>query len=302
MSHPPYLKQGSVIGICCPASAVAMEKITPAIQVLEEWGFKVKQGKTVGTSHFYFSGTDAERLADLQAMMNDPEVDAILMGRGGYGMSRIIDGLDFSAFLQKPKWICGFSDITVLHSHLQANYNMPCLHSPMCGAFRQETKDAEHIRNFLAALTGGALSYYAPISSYNRKGESSGKLCGGNLSILTHLTGSVSEADMTDKILFIEEIDEYLYHVDRMLLNLKRAGKLEKLKGLIVGYLTDMKDTERPFGQKIEEIIYDKVKEYDYPVCFNFPCGHEDINYTLSLNLQHQLTVDENGGHLELIR
>lgn len=302
MIHPPYLKQGSVIGITCPASAVIQEKVTSAILVLEEWGFKVKQGKTVGTEHFYFSGTDAERLADLQAMMDDIEIDAILMGRGGYGMSRIIDSLDFSKFLQKPKWICGFSDITVLHNHLQANYNMSGLHSPMCGAFKQESKDTEYLKSFLSAITGGTLSYHTTPSPFNRNGDANGILTCGNLAILAHLTGSVSEVDTTGKILFIEDIGEYLYNMDRMMLNLKRAGKLDKLKGLIVGHLTDMQDTERPFGQSIQEIIYDKVKEYDYPVCFNFPCGHEDINYTLTLNMPHKLIVNETGGHLELIR
>ncbi len=302
MNHPQYLKQGSVIGITCPASAIVQEKVTSAIQVLQDWGFKVKPGRTVGTEHFYFSGTDAERLADLQAMMDDPTLDAILMGRGGYGMSRIIDGLDFTAFLQKPKWICGFSDITILHNHLQANYNIPGLHSPMCGAFRPETKDADHIKNFFSAISGERLSYHTKASPFNRKGEASGILTGGNVAILAHLTGSVSEVDTTGKILFIEDIGEVLYNMDRMMLNLKRAGKLDKLKGLIVGYLTDMQDTERPFGQSIQQIIYDKVKEYDYPVCFNFPCGHEEVNYTLTLNMPHKLIVDETGGHLELMR
>lgn len=300
MNHPPYLKPGSVIGITCPAGYVSQERVLPAINILQEWGFRVKIGKTVGTEHFYFSGDDAARLADLQAMLDDTEPDAILMGRGGYGMSRIIDALDFTAFLQKPKWICGFSDITILHNHLQAKYNMPSFHSPMCGAFKPETKEADHIKNFRAAISGQALSYQTSPSSFNRKGAAEGILTGGNLAILAHLTGSVSEVDTTDKILFIEDIGEYLYNADRLLLNLKRAGKLDKIKALIVGGFTEMQDTERPFGQTIEEIIYDKVKEYDYPVCLNFPVGHQDINYTLCLGMQHKLRVNESGGALEL--
>jgi len=302
MSHPQYLKQGSVIGITCPAGYVSEERVAPAVEVLQEWGFQVKTGKTVGKGAFYFAGTDSERLADLQDMLDDREVDAILMGRGGYGMSRLIDQLDFKGMIQKPKWICGFSDVTVLHNHLQNNFGMASLHSPMCGAFRSSTKDTDHIKNFRAALTGGALSYQTETSPFNRAGETEGILTGGNLSLLTHLIGSVSEVDTKGKILFIEDIDEYLYKMDRMLLTLKRAGKLDHIKGLIVGYLTQMQDTERPFGQTIEEIIYDKVKEYNYPVCFKFPCGHEDMNYTLSLGMKHKLTVNGSGGNLELIR
>ena len=302
ISHPPFLKNGSVIGITCPSGYVSNERVAYAITVLEKWGFKVRPGKTIGTEHFYFSGTDEQRLADLQAMMDDPELDAILMGRGGYGMSRIIDALDFTAFLRKPKWICGFSDITVLHSHLQAKYGISSLHSPMCGAFKPETENEEYLKSLLAALTGGRLEYHTLPSMFNRRGHAEGLITGGNLAMLAHLTGSASEVDTAGKILFIEDIVEYLYNADRMLLNLKRAGKLDKLKGLIVGGFTDMQDTERPFGQTIEEIIWDKVKEYDYPVCFNFPTGHQDINYTLTLSCHHDLRVTPDGGVLQLIR
>lgn len=301
-NYPPYLKQGSTIGITCPASAVAIEKIEAAKATFEQKGFKVKLGKTIGLTDVYFSGSDEERRGDLQTMLNDADVDAIMMGRGGYGMSRIIDSLDFTAFNQRPKWICGFSDIVVLHSHVQANYDMPVLHSPMCGAFTEATKDAGHINNFFAAIKGEQLSYTLPPSPYNRTGEATGILTGGNLAILAHLTGSISEVDMDGKILFIEDIGEHLYHIDRMMLNLKRAGKLDKLKGLVVGYFTDIEDTDRPFGQTVQQIICDKVKEYDFPICFNFPAGHEDINYTLTLGMQHKLVVNEMGAKLELVR
>ena len=298
--HPPHLKKDSVIGITCPSGYVSQDRVAYAVTVLERWGFKVKQGSTVGTENFYFSGTDEQRLADLQAMMNDPKIDAILMGRGGYGMSRIIDALDFNAFIEHPKWICGFSDITVLHSHIQANYGIATLHSPMCGAFTPETENKEYLKTLRLALTGEPLSYHVPPSQYNRHGTAEGVLTGGNLAILAHLTGSVSEVGTAGKLLFIEDISEYLYNVDRLMLNLKRAGKLEELSGLIVGGFTELQDTDRPFGQKVEELILDKVKEYDYPVCFDFPCGHQEINYTLTLGAQHKLTVDATGSHLLL--
>ncbi len=302
MVFPSFLKQGSVVGITCPSGYVSRDRVAYSIDVLKRWGFGVKEGKTIGTGEFYFSGTDSERLTDLQTMMDDPTIDAILMGRGGYGMSRIIDGLDFTKFLQKPKWICGFSDITVLHSHLMARFGIASLHSPMCGAFKPETENEPYLKTLYAALTGSPLSYATPPSAHNKPGTAEALIIGGNLSLLAHLTGSVSEVDTTDKILFIEDIDEHLYHIDRLLLNLKRAGKLAHIKGLLVGQFTDMQDTERPFGQTIQEIILDKVKEYDYPVCFNFPAGHENINHTLMLGAVHTLTVNNNGGTLELRR
>lgn len=301
INHPPYLKRGSVIGITCPAGYVSNERVAGAIDILQDWGFRVKLGNTIGAEHFYFSGTDELRRQDLQVMLDDPEVDAILMGRGGYGMSRIIDQLDFTKFKKKPKWICGFSDIVVLHSHVQATLQMPTMHSPMCGAFTPETENSDHLKNFYAALTGEALHYHTPASQFNRQGETKNILTGGNLAILAHLTGSVSEVDTFGKILFIEDIGEHLYNIDRLMLNLKRAGKLDNLSGLLVGSFTQLEDTERPFGQTVEEIIWDKVKEYNYPVCFNFPAGHQDVNYTLTLGMPHRLLVTEAGGYLELL-
>jgi len=302
MNSPRFLKQGSVIGITCPSGYVSAGRVAYCVAVLERWGFKVKRGKTIGTEHNYFSGTDDERLADLQDMLDDPGVDAILMGRGGYGVSRIIDSIDFTAFLKKPKWVCGFSDITVLHSHLESRFLMPSLHSPMCGAFKPETENEGYLNTFYAALTGESIFYHVAPAPLNRHGMAVGSLTGGNLSLLAHLMGSASEVDTEEKILFIEDIGEHLYKIDRMMLTLKRAGKLDHLKGLVIGGFTEMEDTERPFGQTVEEIIWDKVKEYDYPVCFNFPCGHQDINYTLTLGAVHKLAVSDNGVILELKR
>ncbi len=303
MTIPPYLAKGSTIGITCPASYVPAEQINYAADVLKSKSFDVLLGKTAGTQYHYFSGTDEERLNDLQAMLDNPGIDAILMGRGGYGVSRIIDALDFTAFNKKPKWVCGFSDIVVLHNHIQATLGIPAIHSPMCNAYKPDSLGTDHLNSFFRAISGEPLQYISPAAVFNRAGEATGILTGGNLAILAHLTGSVSEVDTTDKILFIEDVGEYLYNADRMLMNLKRAGKLDKLTGLIVGGFTDMQDTlPRPFGQTIEEIIWDKVKEYDYPVCFHFPCGHQEINYSLCLGMTHRLTVTAEGGKLELLR
>jgi muramoyltetrapeptide carboxypeptidase len=301
MNQPAYLKKGSTIGITCPAGFVSQDRVAYAVTLLRQWGFKVNVGATVGTEHFYFSGNDDARLIDLQQMLDDPEIDAILMGRGGYGMSRIIDRIDFTEFLRKPKWVCGFSDITVLHNHIQAQFGIPTFHSPMCGAFTPETAHSQHLANFLSAITGERLTYNIHLSPNNRPGTAEDVLTGGNLAILAHLTGSVSEVDTDNKILFIEDIGEQLYNIDRLFLNLKRARKLDKLAGLIVGGFTELQDTDRPFGQSVEDIIFDKVKEYSYPVCFNFPAGHQEKNYTLTLGKVHKLIVTDQGGKLELV-
>lgn len=295
---PPSLQPGAIIGITCPAGYVPEERVSYAVTVLESWGYKVVLGKTVGNEFHYFSGDDDTRLQDLQQMLDNPAIDAILMGRGGYGVSRIIDRLDFSAFVRKPKWICGFSDITVLHSHIQSRFGIPTLHSVMCGAFTPDSENSKHILSFKNALEGRDLSYHFSYSGYNRCGFAEGEVVGGNLAMLAHLTGSVSEMDTEGKILFIEDVGEHLYNIDRMLYNLKRAGKLDNLKALLVGGFTDLQDTERPFGQTVGQIIADKVKEYDFPVAFNFPCGHQEINFTLTLGALHHLDIKETGTFL----
>ena len=298
-NKPPFLKPGATIGITCPSGYVSAERVQYATVVLEKWGFKTRLGKTVGNEFHYFSGDDATRLADLQEMLDDTTIDAILMGRGGYGLSRIIDLLDFTKFVQYPKWICGFSDITVLHSHIQAQFGIPTIHSVMCGAFKPETEEKEYILSLRKALMGEDLSYPFPASDYNRMGEATAKIVGGNLAMLAHLTGSDSQINTDGKILFIEDIGEHLYHIDRMLLNLKRSGQLSKLKGLLVGSFTDIEDTDRPFGQTLEQIISDKVKEYDFPVAFNFACGHDEVNNTLVLGAEYRLVVREDFNKLE---
>lgn len=295
---PPALRPGDTIGITCPAGFVSHERIAYAVDVMERKGFKVRVGRTVGARDIYFSGSDEERSADLQELLDDPEVKAIVMGRGGYGTSRIIDAIDFTSFKKSPKWICGFSDITVLHSHINRNLGIATLHSPMCSAFNPESEHSYYIQSLFRALSGAALDYEVAPSVYNRAGTGTGMLVGGNLALLAHLTGSVSQLETNGKILFFEDIGEHLYHIDRMLLTLKRSGQLAGLAGLVVGSFTGTEDTERPFGQTLEQIIRTKVEEYDFPVSFNLPCGHDTENVTLQLGQMHTLQVNDSGSSL----
>lgn len=301
MVLPPFLKSGDLIGITCPSSYVDPTRVAGARDVLESWGFRVRLGVTVGLGQDYFSGTDAERLADLQRMLDDPELSTVLMGRGGYGLSRIIDQLDLTAFRQRPKWICGFSDITVLLSHVQAQAGIACMHTPMCGAIRPDTKDTLAIRSLFQLWSGERARYELPPYAYNRHGAAEGILTGGNLSILSHLIGSSSDVSLDGAILFLEDIDEYLYRVDRMLYQLRRAGKLARLAGLVVGQFTRIVDTERPFGQTIEALIAHHVADYDYPVCFHFPAGHDEPNMPLVFGALHQFSVRASGVHLTMM-
>ncbi len=295
---PPFLQPGDTVGITCPAGYVPQERIAWAAEVLRRWGYRVRIGATVGTGEHYFSGHDAERLADLQSMLDDEGIAAILMGRGGYGTSRIIDGIDWSAFARKPKWICGFSDITVLHSHIQRQLGVATLHSPMCGAFTPASERSFFLESLRHALKGQTPAYRFPPASLNRPGLAAGVVVGGNLAILAHLTGSPSQLDTAGKILFIEDIGEHLYKIDRMLITLRRNGQLSGLKALLVGSFTDTEDTERPFGQSLEEIIRSAVADYDYPIAFNFPCGHDKENVTLPLGVPCVLRVAEEGSSL----
>ena len=292
ITTPPYLEKGDVIGIVCPAGAMPVEKASECIRVLnEEWGFRTKVGKTLGNSFNYFSGTDDERLNDFQQMLDDDEVKAILCARGGYGTSRIIDRLNFEKFKENPKWIIGYSDVTVLLSHIYRNYKITSLHGPMAAAFNEEGYRNEFVQSLKDALEGRKIKYTIGTHEMNRRGEAIGELTGGNLSILTHLIGSSSEPKTKGRILFIEDVGEYYYKIDRMILQLKRAGKLENLAGLIIGGFTDMQDTTLKFGQDVYSLIFDKIKEYDYPVCFNFPVGHQTNNYALKVGAGFKLKV-----------
>lgn len=286
---PPFLKHGDRIGIVATARKISKEEIQPAATILNSWGLEVVLGKNLFKEYHQFSGTDKERAEDLQAMLDDSSIKAIIAARGGYGTIRIIDQIDFSKFIQYPKWIIGYSDITVLHSHIH-NLGIETLHATMPINF---TKNAEATETLRKALFGEELKHEAEAHSLNTKGFAEGQLIGGNLSLLYALTGSVSDINTKGKILFIEDLDEYLYHIDRMLMNLKRAGKLNHLAGLIVGGMTDMKDNAIPFGKTAEEIIADAVSEFDYPVCFGFPAGHEEKNFALFLGRTVKLNVGE---------
>ncbi len=298
MIIPPYLKAGSTIGITCPAGYLPVEKARTCAGVLEAQGYRVKLGATIGSGEFYFSGTDEARRQDLQQMLNSPEIDAILMGRGGYGVSRIIDDLDFTKFARSPKWIWGFSDVTVLHSHIQQQLGIATLHASMCAAFTPETIALPFVQATLGALRGAPLRYSVPPAGIHRTGTAKGILTGGNLALLAHLTGSPSQVDTAGKILFIEDIAEYRYNIDRLLLNLKRSGQLSELAGLVIGEFTDTQDTERPFGQELEGIILDKVAAYNYPVLAGLPCGHGVINFPLRLGVEYAMEVTAAGGRL----
>jgi muramoyltetrapeptide carboxypeptidase len=291
---PSYLEQGDTIGIVCPAGYMPFEKAQTCIDTLLQWGYKVKTGKTLGsTSQNYFSGTDEERLKDFQEMLDDDEVSAVLCGRGGYGVTRIIDQISFKKFRKNPKWIIGFSDITVLHSHIYTNYEIATLHAPMAAAFNDGGAGNEYVQSLKRVLKGKVINYNCASHEFNRPGKATGELVGGNLALLAHLVGSESDIKTKNRILFLEDVGEYLYNIDRMMYQLKRAGKLSKLAGLIVGRFTDNKDTERPFGQSVDEIIRDAVSEYDYPVCFNFPVGHEKENYALKIGVEYDLKIDK---------
>lgn len=292
---PPYLKKGNIIGLTCPAGYMAKAKAQACINTLQQWGFQVMVGKTLGSnSDNYFSGTDEDRRDELQAMLDDENIHAILCGRGGYGLSRIIDQLDFTRFKKKPKWTIGFSDVTVLQAHIYTQLKIATLHAPMAAAFNIDKNNNVFIQSLHNAVTGKKAKYSCAAHPFNRKGSITAELVGGNLSLLAHLCGTASDVDTKNKILFIEDIGEYLYNVDRMMYQLKRNGTLDELAGLIVGGFTDMKDTERPFGKTVYEIIDDIIKPYSYPVCFGFPVSHEKENYALKIGGMYQLEIKKN--------
>jgi muramoyltetrapeptide carboxypeptidase len=291
---PPYLKKGDTIALVCPAGFLSLDKARTCMDTLVAWGFQVKTGKTLGgVQQNYFSGSDAERLADLQAMMDDPKVRAILCGRGGYGVSRIIDGLDFKQFKKHPKWVIGFSDITVLHAHLNTVVKTASIHAPMAGAFNDGGSENQWVQSLRKAIKGQLTNYTVAPHVLNKFGKAYGDIIGGNLSLLVHLIGTESSIKTKGKILFIEDIGEHVYQVDRMIVQLKRAGLLKDLAGLIIGGFTDMEDTTVPFGKTVHESIAEHLAEYHYPVCFDFPVSHAKENYALKIGLSHELTVSK---------
>ena len=290
MKIPPYLKKGDTVAIVCTARKFFPEEAKPAIDLLESWGLKVKLGKTIGLDSCQLGGSDTERAADLQEQLDNDNIKAIWCARGGYGTVRIIDMIDFSKFKKHPKWVMGFSDVTVLHSHINT-LNVATLHSIM--PFTVPKAPEEVKETFKNALFGIKNSYTIPSKSYDKKGKAKGELVGGNLSIIYSLLGSKSSIETKDKILFIEDLDEYLYHIDRMLYNMKRNDYFKNVKGIIVGSMRDMHDNEIPFGQNEVQIISEIAKDLNIPIAFEFCAGHQKDNRTLVLGSQVTFEVNE---------
>jgi muramoyltetrapeptide carboxypeptidase len=294
---PQYLKKGDTIGITSAAGYITLVDCNDAINMIQSWGFAIKMGSTVGTKSFTFGGTDEERIADLQQMLDDDSLKAIMIARGGYGLVRIIDKLNFTKFIKRPKWIIGFSDVTVLHSHINKNFGIATLHSKMCNSFIApaiaEPIQLETLDSIRKCLLGEKMIYNIPLNTNNKPGKAKGILVGGNLKTLESLAASSSDINTKNKILFVEDTSEKLYSIDRMFWNLKRSGKLTNLAGLIVGGFKIKKDDEGDeFGKTIEEIVLEKIKEYNYPVCFDFPVGHQKNNFALKCGLLHILTIE----------
>lgn len=303
---PPYLKKGDIIGITSPAGFITAKDIEPAINKLKEWGFEIKVGSTIGKKDFTFGGTDAERLMDFQDMLDDKNVKAIMCARGGYGAVRIVDDINFKKFAESPKWIIGFSDITIIHSHLNKNFGIASIHSKMCNSFPEDWSKAEPaqidtINSIQKCLSGEKMQYNAAVNNKNKSGTAEGVLVGGNLKTLESLAGSKSDINTDGKILFVEDTGEYLYSIDRMFWNLKRSGKLNKLKALIIGgfKVKPVEDPADEFGKTLQDIVLEKIAEYNYPVCFDFPVGHQKNNYALKCGIKHQLTVTATGSILK---
>ncbi len=300
MITPPYLKPGDKIAIVAPARKITATGVDTAIAIFRSWGLQVITGPHLFGACDQYSGTDEERANDLQMMLDDTDVKALICARGGYGTVRIIDKLDFSTFEQHPKWIVGYSDITALHSHIQTQYGIETLHAIMPVNFTDEGSETA-VESLRRALFGEALEYKTGPHPLNKAGEVSGLLTGGNLSMLYSLIMSPSDIQTEDKILFIEDLDEYLYHIDRMMMNLKRSGKLSGIKALIVGGMNKMNDNTIPFGKQAEEIISEITREAGIPVCFNFPAGHIADNRALILGREIRLTIDSNGVTLQFL-
>jgi len=288
---PKRLHKKDLVGIAAPGRKITHDELQPALDVLKSWHLEVVLASNIFDIYHQFAGSDDLRAKGFQELLDNPEVKAIICARGGYGCVRIIDKLDFSTLKQKPKWICGYSDITVFHSHIFENFGVETIHSSMPINFPNNTKDA--LESFRKTLFGEKHTYRIPAHPFNRPGYSKGALSGGNLSLLYALSGTTSDIYTQGKILFIEDLEEYLYHIDRMMMQLKRSGKLQHLAGMIVGGMNNMNDNEVPFGKTAYQIIAEAVEEYDYPLCFDFPAGHIDNNNALIMGREIILNVEE---------
>jgi len=290
ITMPEYLKKGDTIGILATARKIDVLSLQPGIKLLESWGLKVVIGKTIGKEEHQLAGPDWQRATDFQEMLDDPGIKAIWAAKGGYGTVRIVDRSNFTHFKKKPKWIVGFSDVTVLHSHIN-NMNIGTLHAVMAASTKTATLEA--IETLRKALFGERLEYHIPKHAFNKTGKAKGELVGGNLSVLYSIQGSPSAVDMKGKILFLEDLDEYLYHIDRMMMNLKRNGSLDGVKGIIIGGMTSMNDNDIPWGKDALQIIQDIVKDLKIPVAYNFPAGHIKDNRALILGKTVTLEVND---------
>ena len=285
------LVEGDTIVIITPAKSIDSKFIDSAVTLFKSWGLKVEVGEYAKGNHYYFSGTDDERVADLQWALNHPKAKAIFCSRGGYGTIKIVEEVDYSMFIENPKWLIGFSDVTVLHNKIHSSFELPSIHGMAALNIDKLNKNSRSFQTLKNCLFGKMESYSFPFGTYNRKGDAKGTLTGGNLAILESLIGTTLDICTDGKILFIEEIGEHAYKVERMLWSLKKAGKFDKLKGLIVGQLTNIEGSEAFYGKPIEEVIYNVVSEFEFPVAFNFPAGHELENESVVLGKTCQLNV-----------
>lgn len=291
MSIPSYLKKGDKVAIICPAGFIKAD-LTPAYHILKSWGLEPIVYPSVTAQNNYFAGSDTLRAKDFQHALDDPNIKAIIAGRGGYGCVRIIDQINFDTFVKKPKWIVGFSDLTVILNHIQHNFNIPTIHGQMVKSFLSATPASlQSLHDILFGLESSI--HYTSTHSLNREGHAKGILIGGNLAILQSILASPSDPQYDNKILFIEDVGESYYNIDRMLWTLKRANKLSNLKGLIVGSFTELKDSIPSYGHTVEEIIYEKVKELDFPIAFECPAGHIENNHALIIGHEMELTVQQ---------
>jgi muramoyltetrapeptide carboxypeptidase len=290
MIQPPILIPGDTIGITCPAGSIPLEKVQNCILTLEKWGFKVKLGKTVGAKMDCFSASDAERAMELQQMLDDINIKSVLCARGGYGLSRIINQINFSGFNQNPKWVIGFSDVTVLHAAIQ-KHNTMSIHGPMAAAFNKGAEGEIYIQSLKNILIGENQIIQAAPHSLNKQGTATANLIGGNLCMIAHLIGSKNAMNTKGKILFIEDVGEAHYNLDRLMIQCKNAGLLDDLAGLVVGGFTELKDNAADFGATAYEIIHAYISNFNYPVCFGFPISHALENFAVRQGGAYTLEV-----------
>ncbi|MGF7232668.1 MAG: S66 peptidase family protein [Arachidicoccus sp.] len=306
---PPYLDIGDTIGITSPSGFILENELKPAITLLQSWGLKVEIGKTIGERDGTFGGNDEARANDFQQLLDKPYIKAILCARGGYGALRIIDRINFSQLRQHPKWVIGFSDATVFHCHIATRFGVATLHSKMCNSFPSDWDDAPEIQKQSilsirdALISTKKMQYTANYNNYNKIGSATGRIIGGNLRTIENLSGTLSAINTENKILFIEETHEFLYNIDRMLWNLKRSGKLKKLKGLIVGgfKIEPQPIPEEELNLSLYDLILEKTKDYSFPICFDFPVGHQINNFALKCNVGHHFNVTTQGTTLNEI-